>query len=215
MSAVKTAKLLNGLLDSQKTDRARLKLLEGRLAEADIRQATAVTAAATAAEMQFKAQLKRVQQERAVEHDTLKRVQQERAVEHDTLTALAATKDRQITELATTKDRQITELATTKDWQITGLRQELSGARQLLAAADASNEELRGIVETLGDNLDKATQAAAEHADERAEIVRQREELNHLLDKVREHMRKKDLQRESAILNRQVLAGVTPRVNFK
>jgi chromosome segregation ATPase len=190
MSAAKTAKLLNGLLDSQKTDRARLKLLEGRLAEADIRQAAAVTAAATAAEMQFKAQLERVQQERAVEHAAL-------------------------TELVTSKDRQITELAATKDWQITELRQELSGARQLLAAADTSNEELRGTVEALGDNLDKATQEAVKHAEERAEIAKQREALNHLLDDVREHMRKKDLQRESAILNRQALAGVAPRVNFK
>jgi hypothetical protein len=186
MSTVKTAKFLNSLLDSQKTDRARLKLLEGRLAEADTRQAAAVTVA----EMQFKAQLERVQQERAVEHAAL-------------------------TELVTSKDRQITELAATKDWQITGLRQELSGARQLLAAADASNEELRGIVETLGDNLDKATQEAAKHADERAEIAKQREGLNRLLDEVREHMRKKDLQRESAILNRQALAGAAPRVNFK
>jgi chromosome segregation ATPase len=208
MSAAKTAKLLNGLLDSQKTDRARLKLLEGRLAEADTRQAAAVTAAATAAEMQFKAQLERVQQERAVEHVALKahleRVQQARAVEQATRTALVAT-----------KDRQITELADTKDWQITELRQELSGARQLLAAADTSNEELRGTVEALGDNLDKATHEAVKHADERAEIAKQREALNHLLDDVRGHMRKKDLQRESAILNRQALAGAAPRVNFK
>jgi hypothetical protein len=178
MSTVKTAKLLNNLLDIQKTDRARLKLLEGRLVEADIRQAAAVTAA----EMQFKAQLKRVQQEGAVEHATL-------------------------TALATTKDRQITELTTTKDWTITALRQELSGARQLLAAADNSNKELRGIVETLGDNLDKAAQATTEHADARAEIARRHEELNCLLNEVRGRMRKKDLQRESAILNRQVLAG--------
>jgi len=179
MSTAKTAKLLNALLDSQKTDRARIKLLEARLAETDTRQAAAVTTAVTAAEMQCKAQLERMRQERTVEHTTL------------------------------------TELAATKDWQITELRQELSGARQLLAAADASNEELRSIVETLGDNLDKATQEAAKYADERAEIAKQREGLNHLLDGVREHMRKKDLQRESAILNRQALAGAAPRVNFK
>jgi chromosome segregation ATPase len=190
MSAAKTAKLLNGLLDSQKIDRARIKLLEGRLAETDTRQAAAVTAAVTAVEIQFKTQLERVQQEHAAEHAAF-------------------------TELIANKDRQITELITTKDWQITQLRQELSGARQLLAAADASNEELRGSVEALGANLDKATQEATRLADERAEITSQREKLNSLLDEVREHMRKKDLQRESAILNRQVLAGVTPKVNFK
>jgi DNA repair exonuclease SbcCD ATPase subunit len=179
MSTVKTAKLLNGLLDSQKTDRARLQLLERRLAEADTQQAAAVTAAATAAEIQFKAQLDRVLKQGATEHGAL------------------------------------TELTANKDWQITQLKQELSGARQLLAAADASNEELRSLVETLGDNLDKATQAAAARADEQAEIVKQREGLNRLLDEVREHMRKKDYDRERAILNRGVLARAAPGVNRK
>lgn len=119
MSAAKTAALLNNLLASLKTDRARIKQLDGRLAEADTRQTTAVATAITDTEMQFKAQLDRVQQERTAEHASL-------------------------TELAATKDRQITELATTKDWQITELKLELSGARQLLAAADASNVELHG-----------------------------------------------------------------------
>lgn len=190
MSIAKTAKLLNNLLDSQKTDRARIKQLERLLTESDTCQAAAVATAVSTAEMQFRGQLERVQQERAVEHASL-------------------------TALVTHKDRQITELATTKDWQITVLRQELDGVRQLLAAADTANVELQGTVETLGENLDRVTQAAATLTDERAEIARQREALNHLLDEVREHMRKKDYDRESAILNRRVLAHAAPGVNRK
>ena len=190
MSAPKTAKLLNSLLDSQKTDRARLKQLEGRLAEADARLAAAVAAAVLAAESQFKPQLERVQQERDVE----------RACR---------------SEVTASKDRQIAELTASKDWQITGLKQELSGVRQLLAAADVSNEELNSLVEALGDNRDKAAQAAADLADARAEVAKQREELQHLLDGVREHMRKKDYDRERAILNRGVLARGAPGINLK
>ena len=186
MSVAKTAKMLNNLLDSQKIDRARIKQLEGRLAEADTRQ----TAAVTATEMQFKVQLERMQQEGAMD--------------------LAG-----FVERAATKDRQIAELVAAKDWQITEIKQELSGVRQLLSAADASNVELRGIIETLGDNLDKATQGAVEQEGARAEIAKQREDLNHLLDEVREHMRKKDYDRERAILNRRVLAGAAPGVNLK
>lgn len=177
MSAAKTAKLLNDLLDSQKTDRARIKQLEGRLAEADARQ----TAAVDEAERKFRGQ---------------------------------------VAEIVAPKDEQITGLrqeVADKDWQITALKQELSGARQLLAAADASNAELRTLVETLGDNLDKATQAAADVSAsldaERAEIAQQREALNHLLDEVRERLRRKDHERESAILNRKMLVHAAPGVN--
>ena len=52
-------------------------------------------------------------------------------------------------------------------------------------------------------------------ADARAEVAKQREELQHLLDGVREHMRKKDYDRERAILNRGVLARGAPGINLK
>lgn len=190
MSVAKTAKLLNGLLDSQKTDRACIKRLEGRLAEVDIRQATAIAATVKTTEMQLRTQLDQVQQGLRVQLD---QAQQELAAERAALT----------------------ELSANKDWKITELTQELRTARQLLAAADASNVELQGIVETLGNNLDRATQAVANLADERAEIDQKREALNHLLDEVRAHMRKKDLVHESAILNRAVLARAVPGINRK
>jgi chromosome segregation ATPase len=183
---IRTAKLLNDLLDSQKVDRARVKQLEGRCADSDTRQAAAVAAASATAEMQFKAQLDRVQREHAAEHAAL-------------------------TAIVTNKDLEVNNC----NWQITALKQELSGARQLLAAADASNEELRGITETLGNNLDKAMQAATDLADERAEIAKQREALNHLLDEVRARMRKRELVNENAILNRKVLASAAPGLNLK
>ena len=73
--------------------------------------------------------------------------------------------------------------------------------------------ELQGTIEALGDNLDRATRAAADLADDRAEVTKQREALEHILDEVREHMRKKDLERERAILNRQALARAVPGIN--
>jgi chromosome segregation ATPase len=181
-----TAKLLNGLLDSQKTDRARIKHLEARLAETDARQAAAVAAAIAASEVQCKAQLDHVHEEHAAERATR-------------------------TELAASRASRVDDLA----WQITVLRQELNTERQLRAASDASNEEFRGTIEALEAQLDGTAEATARLASERAEIAAQRETLSHLLDGVRAHMRKKDLAAENAILNRKVLAGATPRVNVR
>lgn len=197
MSAAKTAKFLNGLLQTQKADRTRIKELEARLAEVDIRQAATVTAAVKTAETRFQTQLDQVQQGHAAER--------------------AALTERHAAELAA-----LTELVTNKDWQITELTQQVRTTRQLLAAADSANLELQGTIEALGENLDRATRAAADLADDRAEITKQREEitkqreaLKHLLDEVREHMRKKDLERESAILNRQALSRAVPGINRK
>ena len=190
MSAAKTAKLLNGLLESQKADRTRIKQLEARLAEMDIRQAATVTSAVKATETRLQAQLDQVQRGCAAEQ--------------------AALAERHAAELAT-----LTELVANKNWQITELTQELRTARQLLVAADASNVELQSTIEALGDNLDKATRAAADLADDRAEVTKQREALEHLLDDVRGHMRRKDLERERAILNRQALARAVPGINRK
>ena len=61
MSAAKTAKFLNGLLQTQKADRTHIKELEARLAQADIRQAAIVTAAVKTAETRLQAQLEQVQ----------------------------------------------------------------------------------------------------------------------------------------------------------
>jgi len=122
-------------------------------------------------------------------------VQQEYAAER---TALA---ERHAAEFAT-----LTELVANKDFQITELTQQVRTTRQLLDAANASNEGL-------GENLDRATRAAAALADDRAEVAKQREAMEHLLDDVRGHMRKKDLEREGAILNRQALSRAAPRVN--
>lgn len=181
-----TAKLLNGLLDSQKTDRARIKHLEARLTGTDARQTAAVAAAIAASEVQCKAQLDRTHQEHAAECAAL-------------------------TELAVNKVSRVDDLV----WQITVLKQELSTERQLRAALDASNVEFRGTIEALEAQLDGTTEATARLASERAEIAAQREALSHLLDGVREHMRRKDRVAESAILNRKVLAGATPRVNVR
>lgn len=188
MSAAKTAKFLNGLLQTQKADRTRIKELEARLAEVDIRQAATVTAAVKTAETRLQAQLDQVQQGYATER--------------------AALAERHAAELAT-----LTDLVANKDWQITELTQQVRTTRQLLAAADASNLELQGTIEALGESLDRATRAAADLADDRAEITKQREALEHLLDDVREHMRKKDLERERAILNRQALSRAVPGIN--
>ena len=181
-----TAKLLNNLLESQKADRARIKQLETRLAEADIRQTAAVTAAVKAAETRLQTQLDEMQQGQA-----------------------------RLMGGHTAEIAGLTDLVANKDWQITTLTQELRTARQLLAAADASNVELEGTIEKLGDNLDEAKKAVADLADDRAEVAKQREALKHLLDEVREHTRKKDLERESAILNRQILARAAPGINRK
>jgi len=190
MSAAKTAKFLNALLQTQKADRTRIKELEARLAKVDIQQAAIVTAAVKTAETRLQAQLEQVQQGYAAER-----------------TALA---ERHAAELAA-----LTEHVANRDWQITELTQQVRTARQLLAAADASNMELQGTIEALGDNLDRATRAAADLADDRAEVTKQREALEHILDEVREHMRKKDLERERAILNRQALARAVPGINRK
>jgi chromosome segregation ATPase len=181
-----TAKLLNGLLDSQKTDRARIKHLEARLTETDRRQAAAVAAAVAASEVQCRTLLDRTLQEHSAQSAAL-------------------------TELAAGRASQVNDLA----WQITVLRQELSTEQQLRAAADTSNKELRENIEALEAQFDGAAEAAARLTSERAEIAAQREALSHLLDAVRAHMRRKDLAAESAILNRKVLASGTPRVNFK
>lgn len=186
MSTAKTAKLLNDLLASQKADRARIKLLEERLATADSRQAAALTATAADFALQTKTRL-------------------------DLQLQVRATEDAAFMERLTHKDQLIDNL----NWQITALQQELGGARLLLSAADASNVELRGLIEALGDKLDKASQASEALTDERAEVAKQREALQRLLDDVRSRMRRKDLELESAILNRQVLAGATPKVNYK
>jgi len=73
--------------------------------------------------------------------------------------------------------------------------------------------ELEGTIKALGDKLDETMQASASLAGERAEIAKQREALDHLLDEVRGHMRKKDLERERAILNRQAMARAVPGIN--
>ena len=195
MSAAKTAKFLNGLLQTQKADRTRIKELEARLAEVDIRQVATVAAAVKTAETRLQAQLDQVQQGYATERAALAAEQ-------------AALAERHAAELAA-----LTELVTNKDWQITELTQQVRTTRQLLAAADASNLELQGTIEALGESLDRATRAAADLADDRAEVTKQREALEHLLDDVREHMRKKDLERERAILNRQALSRAVPGIN--
>ena len=195
MSAAKTAKFLNGLLQTQKADRTRIKELEARLAEVDIRQVATVAAAVKTAETRLQAQLDQVQQGYATERAALAAEQ-------------AALAERHAAELAA-----LTELVTNKDWQITELTQQVRTTRQLLAAADASNLELQGTIEALGESLDRATRAAADLADDRAEVTKQRDALEHLLDDVREHMRKKYLERERAILNRQALSRAVPGIN--
>lgn len=208
MSTAKTAKLLNDLLASQKADRARIKQLEGRLADAttqqDSRQAAAVSTAVAP-----------LLTRQATLHARIKQLE-ERLAEADT--------------------RQ--EAATvTANWQILGLKQQLYGARQLLAAADAANEELRTSIEALGANLDKASadlaaervaldqqreelarltaQTTLDLAARTAEIATQREELTGILNTVREHMRRREVAEEQAILNRKVIASGAPGVNFR
>jgi chromosome segregation ATPase len=186
MSNTGTARLINDLKALQKESQTRIRQLEGLLQQATGRQEAAVRAAVAEAEAGFGLRLEQLQREL--------RLQQEERVR---FTAEA--------------DEQCAAQAA----QLAALQQELAGVRTVLAAADAENAQQRDALEALGQRLDATAEQQAEIVQRQAEIAKAREDLTHILDTVRERLRRREMETERAVLNRAVLNHAAPERNFR
>lgn len=112
--------------------------------------------------------------------------------------------------------------------ELSGIRDELAAimkyaedakARILVLAAaivdvesqrDDADTKVRVLEAALSEAKDKLSEARPQ-----LELVeKKKDELTHILDAVRDRMRRKELQEEQAILNRATVAGARPRRNW-
>jgi len=105
--------------------------------------------------------------------------------------------------------------------QVKALREELTLTKEELTLTKAS----LATTTVQRDTLEQDFFAAQARADDLASkvvhvqpqlalLAEQREDLTHILDTVRDRMRRKELQDEQAILNRQALTGARPEKNW-
>jgi chromosome segregation ATPase len=98
--------------------------------------------------------------------------------------------------------------------QTDALRKELDTAMTALSTTTAERDEAQGSLLAVTVRADGLAAQAADIQPQLDLITQQRADLTHILDTVRDRMRRKEQQDEQAILNRRALARVTPGKNW-
>jgi predicted nucleic acid-binding Zn-ribbon protein len=98
--------------------------------------------------------------------------------------------------------------------QVTALRKELDTAMTSLATITAERDEAQNKLLAATVRADSLAAQVADIQPQLDLIEQQRVDLTHILDAVRERMRRREQQGEQAILNRRALASAAPRKNW-
>jgi chromosome segregation ATPase len=185
MSAEKPARLIEKLLEQTKTDARRIKDLEAHLAAMNDEKHRAVDA--TAAFWQ-----KRVEELKSQHASAL--AEQEATLEADR-------------QLVVGEVRALTGRAVAAKEAHADVTKALTEARDHVSLLAVEKQRLEEqLAAALGRMADVEPRIAL--------LEQQRTDLERLCDKVRDRMRRKELEEERAILNRKALAGAVPQRNW-
>lgn len=98
---------------------------------------------------------------------------------------------------------------------IAELTEDRDAARTAMRAAGASRERAERAADELAAGRDAVEAARSELARDRSLLEEQRGELAHILDGVRDRMRRRELDAERAVLNRRAVASAAPGKNHR
>lgn len=181
-----TAKMLNKLLDQTKADARRIKELEATLANATADKQRTVDATATFWH-------KRVEDLKAQHEMNVEAVQGK----HD-LDWKQASQERQAL---------IDKMST--------LRVQLEATQADRDGLKLHRDEVLAVNAQLGVQLTEARTKFADVEPRFLLLEQQKADLEKLCDKVRDRMKRKELEEERAVLNRKALAGAAPGRDFR